>query len=49
MSTNSIDLNLKFRSDLNANGLFYLIFVVMFSRAVCFLYLVSRNLGCQKF
>ena len=29
-------------------GLLYLISAVMFSGAVCVLYLVSRNLGCQN-
>ena len=49
MSTNSIDLNLKFRCDLNVDGLLYLISAVLFSRAACDLYFVSQNLGCQKF
>ena len=49
MSTNSIDLNLKFRWSLNADGSFYLISAVLFSGAAYVLYLVSRDLDCQKF
>ena len=48
MSTTSLDWNLKFRGNLNADGLLYLISVVLFSGAACVLYLVSQNLAVKN-